>query len=86
VNRDTILDALAKENIGVGVHYLALHLHQFYHHTYNYHEGQFPVAEWISERTISIPLSPALSDDDIGDVIRAVRKVLIWYEKSDEIK
>lgn len=85
VNRDTILDALAKENIGVGVHYLALHLQQFYRHTYNYHEGQFPIAEWISERTISIPLSPALSDEDVGDVIRAVRKVLIWYEKSDEI-
>jgi dTDP-4-amino-4,6-dideoxygalactose transaminase len=81
VDRDTVLDALAKENIGVGVHYLALHLQPFYRQTYHYHEGMFPNTEWISERTLSIPLSPKLSDDDAGDVIRAVRKVLTWYEK-----
>ena len=81
VGRDTILDALAKENIGVGVHYLALHLQPFYQQTYHYQKGMFPNSEWISERTISIPLSPKLSDDDADDVIRAVKKVLLWYEK-----
>jgi len=81
VDRDAILNALTKENIGIGVHYIALHLQPFYRHTYNIREGMFPHAEWISERTLSLPLSPKLSDEDVDDVIQAVRKVLTWYER-----
>lgn len=80
VDRDFILQALTKENIGVGVHYVALHLHPFYQQTYGYHREDFPNAELISERTISLPLSAKLTDSDIETVIEAVRKVLKWYE------
>lgn len=81
VDRDFILQALTKENIGVGVHYISLHLQQFYQQTYGYHKGDFPNAEWISNRTISLPLSAKLTDEDVEDVIAAVRRVLIYYEK-----
>ena len=81
VDRDFILQALTKENIGVGVHYISLHLQQFYQQTYGYHRGDFPNAEWISDRTISLPLSAKLKDEDVEDVIAAVRRVLIYYEK-----
>lgn len=75
--RDWVLEALTAENIGVGVHYLPLHLHPFYQKTFGWKEGDFPRAEWIGERTLSLPLSAALSEKDVEDVICAFRKVLL---------
>jgi dTDP-4-amino-4,6-dideoxygalactose transaminase len=80
VDRDFILQALTKENIGVGVHYMSLHLQPFYQQTYGYRRGDFPNAKWISDRTISLPLSAKLTDSDAEDVINSVRKILTWYE------
>ena len=75
-NRDWVLQAMTCENIGVGVHYVPVHLHPFYRKTYGWKEGDFPNAEWIGERTISIPLSAAMSEQDAEDVITAFRKIL----------
>ena len=75
-SRDWVLNALTAENIGVGVHYLPVHLHPFYRKTFGWKEGDFPNAEWIGERTLSLPLSAALHEKDIEDVIDSVRKVI----------
>ncbi len=76
ITRDQFLDAMTKRNIGVGVHYIALHLHPYYQQTFGYKRGDFPNAEWISDRTVSISLSAKLTDEDVKDVIEAVRGVL----------
>lgn len=81
VSRNAIINALFKENIGVSIHYISLHLHPFYQETYGFKEDDFPNAKFISDRTISIPLSTKLSEDDINDVVTAVRKVLLHYTK-----
>jgi len=75
-SRDWVLNALTAENIGVGVHYLPVHLHPFYRKTYAWKEGDFPNAEWLGERTVSLPLSAALNDEDVQDVISAFTKIL----------
>lgn len=77
VGRDFVLDALAKEGIGAGVHYIALTTHRFYQQFTG--GARFPAAEAISERTLSLPLGPGLSDEDVDDVIHAVQRVLTWY-------
>ncbi len=76
ISRDQFLNEMTKRNIGVGVHYIALHLHPYYQQTYGYKRGDFPNAEWISDRTVSLPLSAKLTDEDAEDVIEAVRTVL----------
>jgi dTDP-4-amino-4,6-dideoxygalactose transaminase len=76
ITRDRFLNEMTGQNIGVGVHYIALHLHPYYQQTYGYKKGDFPNAEWISDRTVSLPLSAKLTDDDVEDVIEAVRKVI----------
>lgn len=76
ITRDEFLDEMTKRKIGVGVHYIALHLHPFYQNAYEYKTGDFSNAEWISERTVSIPLSAKLTDEDVKDVIEAVRSIL----------
>lgn len=75
-SRDWVLAALTAENIGVGVHYIPVHLHPYYKKTFGWRKGQFPNAEWIGDRTLSLPLSPVLNEKDVNDVISAFRKVL----------
>ncbi|MBM4402090.1 MAG: DegT/DnrJ/EryC1/StrS family aminotransferase [Candidatus Cloacimonetes bacterium] len=81
INRGQFIDALKTENIGTGVHFTALHLHRWYRETFGFKLGDFPNAEFISERTVSLPLSPALSKKDICNVIEAVEKIVSYYRK-----
>jgi len=81
VDRDAIIEALRDEGIGTGVHFISLHQQPYYQQAHGYREGQFPVAEDISRRTLSLPLSAKLTDGEVDRVIEAFRKVLIRYEK-----
>lgn len=75
LTRDELLDGLTKRNIGVGVHFRAVHLQPFYRKLLGHKEGDLPDAEWIGDRTASIPLSAKLTDADVTDVIDAVKDV-----------
>lgn len=79
ITRDRFMQRLHQLNIGTGVHYLGVHLHPYYRDRFGYQPEDFPAATWLSERTVSIPLSPSLSDADVEDVIEAVRMV-VWGE------
>jgi dTDP-4-amino-4,6-dideoxygalactose transaminase len=79
--RDQVLSALHKQNIGTGVHYRALHLHRYYREAFGYRRGDLPHSEWISDRTLSLPLSPKLTDEDVEDVIFAVTNTLEHFAK-----
>ncbi len=71
LDRDTFMQRLFEQNIGTGVHYVGVHLHPYCHGRFGYRPEDFPNATWISERTVSIPLSAKLSDGDATDVIKA---------------
>jgi dTDP-4-amino-4,6-dideoxygalactose transaminase len=76
VTRDQVLARLHALRIGAGVHYRAVHEHRYYRETYGARStGSLPNAEWVSARTFSIPLSPAVTDADAEDVARALRMV-----------
>ena len=81
INRDQFMEALHYENIGTGVHFISLHLHPYYKETYSYKEEDFLNAAFISNRIFSIPLSPKLTDKDVSDVIKAVKKIFYYYKK-----
>jgi dTDP-4-amino-4,6-dideoxygalactose transaminase len=76
LTRDAVREELKKRGIGTGVHYIALHLHPFYQREYGYRAGQFPNAEYLSERTFSVPLSPRVTEADARDVVDALRDAL----------
>jgi len=73
-NRNTFQERMQRSNIGTGIHYTALHLQPFYQKTFNLQKGDFPAAEYISDRTLSLPLGPKMTDHDVSDVIRAVKE------------
>lgn len=81
VDREAIQKALYFENIGTGIHYVSLHLHPYYKKTYGFRAADFPAAKFISDRTLSLPLSSKLTDDDVKDVVRALRKVILSFIK-----
>ena len=76
IDRDAVQTELHRMRIGTGIHYRALHLHDYYRNRFGHRAGDLPNAEWISERTLSLPLSPKLTDDDVEDVICAFSSVL----------
>ena len=76
VSRDALMDRLHRLNIGAGVHFIGAHLQPYYARRFGHRPEDFPNATWISERTLSLPLSARLSDEDVDDVIGAVRHAL----------
>jgi dTDP-4-amino-4,6-dideoxygalactose transaminase len=76
LSRDAFIDAMSARNIGVGVHYLSLPEHPYYQKELGWKTEEFPNAARIGRSTVSIPISAKLTDDDVGDVIAAVRSVL----------
>ena len=76
ITREEFRRRLHEENIGTGVHFVAIHLHDYYRRRLGYAAGDLPEAARISARTVSLPLSPHLNDDDVADVIAAVRRAL----------
>lgn len=81
VDRDRVQLALHRQRIGTGIHYRAIHLHQYYRRTFGYTPDSFPNAAWISDRTLSVPLSPKLTERDVDDVILAVRRTLEYFAR-----
>ena len=80
-DRDTIMNAIQAENVGIGVHFRAVHLHPYYQETFGFRRGDFPNAEYYSDRTISLPLYPRMSDADADDVVAAVRTVIARFRR-----
>lgn len=80
VERKEVFEALQKENIGVNVHYLPVYLHPYYK-SLGYEKGLCPVAEDIYNRMITLPLFPAMTENDVQDVITAVKKVINAYRR-----
>jgi dTDP-4-amino-4,6-dideoxygalactose transaminase len=75
-SRDWVLQALTAENVGAGVHYRSLADHPYYQRSFGWKREDYPVASDAGDQTISLPLSAALSDDDVADVIQAFTRVM----------
>jgi len=76
IHRDAFLDALTAQHIGVGVHYLSIPEHPYYQKRYGWRPENYPQAMRIGRQTVSLPFSAKLTDDDVEDVIKVVRKLL----------
>ena len=76
VTRNEFIDLLKHENIGSGIHFTPTHLHSFYQKEFGYKLGDFPHAEFIGERTISLPFSTKVTAQDLADVAEAVHRVV----------
>lgn len=78
-NRREFFDALSEENIQCQIHYIPVYWFPYYQKL-GYKKGLCPNAEKIYEGIMSIPLYPKMTDEDINDVITAIKKVVDYYK------
>jgi len=81
IGRDQFIDELTRRNIGTSVHFIPIHLHPYYRDAYGWTPASFPVAYASYRRMISLPLNPRLNDQDVADVVTAVRDVTRTYRR-----
>jgi perosamine synthetase len=81
VDREQVFDALQAEGIGVNVHYIPVHYHPYYRENLGTEKGLCPTAEAAYERIITLPVFPKMTDEDVGDVIEAIDKVISAFEQ-----
>ena len=79
IDRNAFIEALKDRNIGASVHYLPVHMHPFYRDKYGYKPEDCPVAADAYSRMLTLPLHPGLSDQDVNDVVEAVRDIVQSY-------
>lgn len=80
-DRRQFFDALYAENVCPQVHYMPVYYHSYYEKL-GYKRGICPNAEKFYEEVMSIPLYYSLTDEEVEDVIRAVKKVTGYYRKA----
>ncbi|MCL2717337.1 MAG: UDP-4-amino-4,6-dideoxy-N-acetyl-beta-L-altrosamine transaminase [Lachnospiraceae bacterium] len=80
IGRREFFDALAAENIYCNVHYIPVYYHPYYEKL-GYEKGLCPIAEQIYEEIISLPLFYGMTDGDVADVIKAVKRIALYYAK-----
>jgi len=73
ISRDSFLDKMIAQNIGIGVHYLCIAEHPFYQNQYGWKPDDYPNATRIGQQTVSLPLSAKLTNEDVADVVKAVK-------------
>lgn len=71
--RTQVMTGLRAAGVGTQVHYIPVHLQPWYRRTYGYGPGKCPIAEVAYERTLSLPLFPAMTDADVAHVIHSVK-------------
>lgn len=76
ISRDEFLNVMNNQNIGTGVHYLAIPEHPFYKEEFGWKLDDYPNAVKTGRQTVSLPLSPKLTEADIERIISLVKKVL----------
>lgn len=76
MTRDEIIDAIQEKNIGVGVHFRAVHLLAYYKKYFGVDYGAFPNAEYASDRLISLPLYPKMSLEEVDYVAETVKEIV----------
>jgi dTDP-4-amino-4,6-dideoxygalactose transaminase len=75
IDRDTFLQKMKEHNIGVGFHYTAPHLFSYYQDQFGYRKGDFPNAEFVSDRIVSLPLFPQMTFEEQDRVIETMATV-----------
>ena len=73
--RDAVQQALGDANIGTSIHFLPVHRLSAYRDRVAPHQPPLPVTERAGDQVLSLPLSPAHSDDDVRDAIAALHRV-----------
>jgi len=76
ITRDDFMAELKRRNIGTGLHFRCVHGQKYYREACPVPPGSLPNTEWNSERILSLPLFPGMSEADVDDVVNTCKEIL----------
>ena len=79
--RDYIIEELGKRDIQTRNYFEAIHLQPFYVEQFGFKEGDFPVTEFVSERTIALPFYTTMREEEIDYVVSNLKEVILEVKK-----
>lgn len=85
LDRNEFLDELYRRGINCSVHFIPLHMMPHYHKAYGLHPGDFPVAEREYCRVLSLPLYPALGDEEVKRIITTVQQIIAAHARQRRV-
>lgn len=75
-SRSEFAEALYQQKVGTSVHFIPIHFLTYYRDKYGLDEDDFPIATREFERVLSLPIFPSMTDDDVDDVVAAIRDAI----------
>lgn len=75
-NRDEVIERLKEAGVGCSVHFIPIHNHPYYKEKYNYNYEDYPVANRVHEKSLSLPIYPDMSEEEIAFVVKNVKEVI----------
>jgi len=81
IDRNRFIEELGKRGINTSVHFIPLHRHPFYRKKICSKSENFPNADWIYERIISLPIYPGMKKNEVETVIEAVKNTIKKFKR-----
>ena len=75
-NRDEIIEHLKTKGIGCSVHFIPVHKHPYYKEKYGYSNKDYPIANKVFEKSLSLPIYPDMNDEEIEYVIKNILEIV----------
>ena len=77
LTRETVRERLAEKGIQTSVHYQPVHLFRIYRERFGYKPGDLPLTEWVANKEITLPLYPAMTEEDVAYVTDSLKECLM---------
>jgi perosamine synthetase len=75
-NRDEVIEQMKERGIGCSVHFIPIHKHPYYKQTYNFQDKDYPVANSVFKKSLSLPIYPDMSENEVEYVIENLLEVV----------
>lgn len=75
-NRDEVIERLKEKGVGCSVHFIPIHKHPYYKDKYGYKNGDYPIANDVFGKSLSLPIYPDMSDEEVDYVIHTVKEIV----------
>jgi len=80
INRNELIEKINEKGIGTSVHYIPVHMHSYYAKKYGFKQEDFPVAKELSERVITLPLYPNMTNNQTQYIIQTMKDLWNKYK------
>ncbi len=76
-NRDEVIEKLKENSVGCSVHFIPIHKHPYYKNKYEYKNDDYPIANKVFNKSLSLPIYPDMTNEEIDFVIKNVNEIVV---------